>query len=523
MIFDLFKNLLWKELKVISSSFKGFIGSYRGLIGISFLVLVGMAGLIVTFYSLFSMYLGDTPYSERASDVAVLIKFILLWLTFLIFFTTIQESKDKFFNEEFNFLLSTPLRPWLLFIMRLIKTIFISLGNNLVLLFFGIGPLIALGIIFSTSWTNYFGLILVSYLYLTVPVALAIVCVIFVMRLFPLDFIVSLSLLISFSLIFAWLFFLTAGQEILIDSFIARIGEFESYIQWFYPLVITEGLIRDLVLDYPMDTYRLSAIFMPMVVFTIIVSSFLIQGLYRKSYEKYKISSKRSLPTIKISWVKALKRKLSPFRRLGLIISTNLKLVFRNYLTAARGFLGIILIFMFVIISAQVPGDRQAITTFLIFSVLLVVFILNFSFSILFKPTEYYVFYKLAPFSAWYTLLNIWGIRLLFQLIIGGFFLTLYFIFFDISPFLFFSLLIFLILLQASLESLVIFINIINYKGVVVYFCYLIYFILLIFFVLLINLGEEITIWIINMINLVVFVVFMSLCESYWNLMEVND
>ncbi|UMZ74909.1 hypothetical protein [Natranaerofaba carboxydovora] len=522
MNYNFYKNLFRKEIKMFKGKFPSLTSNYKYALGLFLLMALGMAGLILTFYSLFNIYLTEISPVDENESAHLVTRILLIWVTIIIFFSSVQDSKDKFFNEEFNFLLSTPIRPWFLFLLRLLKSSYLSMANNFLLLFFGIGPLIGLGILYSTPWYNYLAIIIVSYLYMIVPVAIGIVTVMLIVRIVSIKWIFHAAMLLNFLLIVLWLFFMSMGQEVILSELVHWIANYEGYIDLIFFLAITGDIIRDLVLQDPIDTFRLTVLFFPMLLVTLLTGSLIVKSAYQVSYEKVRLSAKKkALPTVKISWLRLFKRKISPFRRFLLLMITQYKLVMRNQINILHSmvYFSLVLLFLLVLLVLEIREK-----SYLIFSVIFLVLLVNLGVRAFFKPAvNYFGYFILSPLKNSFIIWNLWISRFILQFLIGGIVVFLLWVNLDLGPMIFVNLFVFMTLLFASIESLLFLLNIMEYSNKfssMVYYSYYIIVITLGFF--LSQYGYEVSVWALNITSMVVFVLSMHFSETKWDDLEID-
>ena len=227
--------LLRKELKLLRNTY--FRTGKRGAItiGLSLLVLL-LPTLLVIWFRLVAF---NIPSVVVGGMVRPLVLVISLWFTIIMFFSTINHSKTRFFlTPDLALLAATPVSPLTLFALRFVLLVCFNSGTFLQLSMFGFAPLIALGAIFAAPWYYYALVPLVTYMYVVIPAALGVTLLMLLTRALSPKRLFQVMAVLGTGVELLWLAFIVGGsdQEALLSRLIVGVEGASPLIDVLLPL-----------------------------------------------------------------------------------------------------------------------------------------------------------------------------------------------------------------------------------------------------------------------------------------------
>lgn len=349
--------------------------------------------------------------------------------------------------------MATPVNPSLIFSFRFINFILFSSSILFQLLLFGFAPLIALGIVLNAPWYFFLFLLPVSYIYLSIPAALSLFLIIFLLRFFPPKKLFQIAGALNLLVTGLWLFFVFSSQEEILTLFLNFIAQQEWLIKLLRPLSKTAEILTGLL----GDTINLGRPLFELGIMAVLIfflAIFVMQKIYYPAFDRI-LTSAHTQKKVKNH------QKITDIPNL---VSAHWKIAFRNY-EMAQGALGMITIFIiyFVIMINISLEDSSLHSLFLLLNLAICGIITHLVSYILFVPPAFltdkqapkkqFWLLKASPLSPKEIIRSFWKIYFIPQIPLGIILLPLAHIATNLSWALFPWALVIFFLMQAAITA----------------------------------------------------------------------
>ncbi len=225
--------------------------------------------------------------------------FVLLSIFFIIFCLMLEKARSMFYNLiGLEYLTSAPTEPTAIeigaaFAFRFIRMAYFSVSSLLSLIFFGLAPLVALGLVTGAPWYYYLLILPVLYLFLTFPASLGVMVSLLLSKLLPAKLIVQLAGGVNFFLGFMWLAVFIFGIGVVLPPLLTQLETAEPMLSLIFPLNVAvavavatfEHLLRG---DMLLALHSLGGLVLSGIAF-LAFTAFLTQKLYYADHGKEQV------------------------------------------------------------------------------------------------------------------------------------------------------------------------------------------------------------------------------------------
>jgi hypothetical protein len=240
--------LLRKELWLLRNSHFRTRKQAAATLGVVLLILLATAGIAGATYGWLRPLVSDLPPALRGPVVRPLLIVVYTWLAMLLFASTVQESRNRFFlTPDLSLLVSTPVNPLLLFSSRFVLFVFLSPTSLLWACLLAFGPLIGVGLIAGAPWYYYPLLVPITYVYLLVPAALGLALIMSLMRVLPPRRLFHLAAAFNAVLAVAWVAFILGDQTAVLSRLLGAVERLGPAFSAVLPLQGAADLLAGLL------------------------------------------------------------------------------------------------------------------------------------------------------------------------------------------------------------------------------------------------------------------------------------
>lgn len=376
--------LLQKDLRLLRNTHFRTGKQVSSFLAIGAVVLL-VAGLIVLAgLSWFGPLVKGLPAEILEQVLHPLVLLVFIWLTFLFFFSTVQESKNKFFlTPDLALLVATPVNPVIIFTLRFLLFTCLNSTSFFQLSIFGLAPLVALGIVAAAPWYYYLLLLPLTYLYLLIPAALGVTLIMLLMRIFSPRRLFQLVAAGSGVLGILWFIFIFSDQQTVLSRLTTWLEGSGAVFTAAPPLTAVTNLMIILMghggaVAGPLLTLLAS------VVMVMTLAMLLMHRVYYYNYERLQVAEllpPKSRPDKNSTYRTA---SYSPLSVPGFLILNHWKMAVRNR-EMAQGAFGIItMLIAYIFIMGRLVDDGSPLI--MLINVAVVSFFTNLAVQLFFIP-----------------------------------------------------------------------------------------------------------------------------------------